>query len=70
VILLLLAGSDAVIAQTITASLGGSVKDPTGAVITGAAVEVKNTETNVVTRVSTDAVGQFLAPSLPPGQYS
>jgi hypothetical protein len=56
-------------AQTITASLEGVVKDPTGAVIVGARTVITNVETNIVTELSTDGDGRFLALSLPPGQY-
>ena len=56
-------------AQLTTASLEGEVRDPTGAVIAGAAVRITNTATNVVTQVTSDAAGRFVAPSLPPGPY-
>jgi hypothetical protein len=68
--LLALVGAVPALSQTITASLGGAVKDPTGAVIAGAQIQVTNTATNVTARLSTDAMGEFLAPSLPPGQYT
>ncbi|MBV9081123.1 MAG: carboxypeptidase regulatory-like domain-containing protein, partial [Acidobacteriaceae bacterium] len=54
-------------AQVITASLGGTVEDPSGAVITGANVRIVNTSTNLEVRVTTDSDGRYLAPSLPPG---
>src|SRR5579872_1391512 len=57
-------------AQTITASLEGLVRDPSGAAIAGAQVQVTNTATNVLTRVTTDTSGRFLALSLPPGPYA
>ncbi len=56
--------------QTITASLEGVVKDPTGATIAGAQVQMTNTATNIATRLTTDSMGRFLAPSLPPGPYA
>jgi len=56
--------------QRVTASLGGTVRDPSGAVVPEATVRVINTGTQVVTTESTDQKGHFLAPSLPPGQYS
>jgi hypothetical protein len=56
-------------AQLTTASLEGIVRDPTGAVITGARVQVTNTATNVVTAAATDSTGRFLTPSLLPGTY-
>ncbi len=56
--------------QTITASLEGNIKDPTGALIAGAQVRVTNTATQMVVVLATDGSGRFLAPSLPPGPYT
>lgn len=56
-------------AQVITASLQGVVRDPSGAVIPGASVTVRNTGTNAVVHLTTGRDGFFLAPSLPPGPY-
>ena len=55
--------------QLTTASLEGMVRDPTGAVISGARVQVTNTATNAAIELTTDSGGRFLAPSLPPGPY-
>ncbi len=57
-------------AQVITASLQGEVRDPSGAVVPGASVEIQDTATGEVTRVTTGTDGFFLAPSLPPGPYT
>ena len=57
-------------AQTITASLGGAVRDPSGAAVPNAKVRLVNTATGVETGVETATDGSFLAPSLPPGPYS
>lgn len=57
-------------AQTINASLSGTVRDPTGAAVAGAKVQIVSTATNAETAVSTNAEGNFQAPSLPPGMYS
>ena len=58
-----------VFCQTITASLQGVVKDPSGGVIIAATVTIVNTATNIATEVKTDSTGEYLAPSLPPGTY-
>jgi hypothetical protein len=50
--------------------LAGSLFDPNGAVIPGAAVLVKNTKTGVTRQVSTNDQGQFTFPSLTEGNYS
>jgi len=57
-------------AQTITASLAGTVRDPSGAVVPGAKVQVVNTATNATRSLETGPDGRFVAPSLPPGSYS
>jgi hypothetical protein len=65
----LLAGTP-VLAQSIFASLSGTVTDPNGAVITGATVNVQNDATKVVQRFVTNDSGYFSAPQLPVGTYS
>src|SRR5262245_57512628 len=47
----------------------GTVSDPTGAVISGAAVTVISAATNQVRRVVTNDTGAYSAPFLVPGQY-
>jgi hypothetical protein len=51
------------------ASLSGTVTDPSGAVVSAAAVEAKNTDTGAVRDTMTDSVGRFRMPSLPVGNY-
>ena len=59
------------VAQNITGSIVGVVKDPTGAVVATAAVSITNTDTGVVVRkVKTDNNGDYSAPLLPIGHYS
>ncbi|MFB3813323.1 MAG: TonB-dependent receptor domain-containing protein [Terriglobales bacterium] len=58
-------------AQEITGSIAGIVRDPSGAVLPGATVTVKNTDQNIVIRtLKTDARGEYLATYLPIGKYS
>src|SRR6266545_6755396 len=64
---LLLAGS--LSAQYTTASLGGAVRDSTGAVITDARVTARNVETGFAQTVSSDPTGAFLFTRLPVGSY-
>ena len=52
------------------ASLTGLVTDPSGAVIAGAAVTMKNGDTNGVYTQQTNSSGHYLFPSLPIGVYS
>ncbi len=53
--------------QVVTASLEGTVSDPTGAAVPGAAVKVRNRSTNIETSVTTGADGRYYVPSLQPG---
>ncbi|MGA2073581.1 MAG: carboxypeptidase-like regulatory domain-containing protein [Terriglobia bacterium] len=57
-------------AQIVDASLTGTVTDPTGAVTPGAAVTVTNTGTGVSLETSTNDLGGYNFPHLPPGQYT
>src|SRR5262245_36098832 len=56
--------------QTINyASASGRITDPTGAVVSGAQVIARETETNLSSMTSTDQEGRFRFPYLKPGQY-
>lgn len=54
-------------AQTVTASLRGTVQDSTGAAVSGAQVAATNTSTSVTFRAETDGGGRFTFASVPPG---
>ena len=56
-------------AQNVTGAVSGTVTDPSGAVIPGAAVVVHNVGTGVDTTVKTNDVGLYSARFLPIGQY-
>src|SRR5262245_61011385 len=56
-------------AQKITASIRGTVTDPTGAVVAGAKVTVKNEETGLTRTASTNAAGAYGFAELPVGSY-
>ena len=55
--------------QATTATLDGTIHDQTGAVVPGAKVTVHNMQTGVSSTVDTNAVGNFVAPFLLPGEY-
>ncbi len=57
-------------AQTTSATLTGTVHDPSGAAIPGAAVKVIDTRTNLAFDTITTAEGTFAFPSLQPGNYT
>lgn len=57
--------------QEVTGSIAGTVKDQSGAVVSGATVTITNTDTNVVVRtVTTESNGDYAAPLLPIGHYT
>src|SRR5215210_4860834 len=58
------------IGQEFRASLTGHVTDPTGAVVNGATVRVKNTQTGQETTATTTEDGDYMVPSLLPGTYT
>src|SRR5258706_9613703 len=57
-------------AQETTAGLQGTLKDPTGAIITGATVEVAGPALIGTKKVQTDSSGYFRFANLPPGPYT
>ncbi len=65
--LLLLAGPAA--AQEQRASIEGTVKDNTGAVLPGVTVEAKSLTQGNVVSTATDGQGMFRFPALTPGAY-
>src|SRR5205814_2516343 len=57
------------IAQVDNASLSGSVRDQSGAVVPNAGVTLRNTDTRVEHTVPTNNVGAYLFPNVIPGPY-
>ena len=58
-----------VTAQTPTASLTGSVKDPSGAAVAGAEITVINVDTGAKRVAKSNELGFYTVPLLPPGRY-
>src|SRR6516162_797824 len=56
--------------QKDTGSIVGTVKDPTGAVVTGASVEVTDVERGQSFRTKTSDAGEFVASPLKVGRYT
>jgi hypothetical protein len=67
--LLLTAFALGLYAQTDTASLSGTVTDPSGSSIPGANVRIANVATRTARQTTTDATGRYLFSLLPPGLY-
>ncbi|MBI3895398.1 MAG: TonB-dependent receptor [Acidobacteria bacterium] len=57
------------LAQVTTGTISGTVSDSTGAVIPGAIVAVRNTETGISRTLTTNAQGRYTAPQLGLGMY-
>ena len=72
VMLLSVAGmmSPAALAQQGTANVTGVVKDPSGAAIANAQIELTNVNTGVVRKTATSTDGIYEFPSVVPGTYS
>ena len=60
----------AVAAQQETATITGSVKDQSGAIVPKATVTVTNRQTNISVKTEADDTGFYIIPSLRPGEYS
>jgi outer membrane receptor protein involved in Fe transport len=61
--------SSALRAQTVGASLQGTIYDPSGAVVPNARIEIRNTETGAARILTSDKQGRYREPVLGPGEY-
>ena len=68
-LLVVLAPSYSLRAQGVFGSISGVVTDSSGAVVPSATVKVTNVDTNVVTTLTTNGSGVYVANSLNPGNY-
>ncbi len=57
-------------AQTTNGSIQGTITDPSGAVVAGAAVTVRNMDTGVTSSAKATDAGFYAVPNLPPGRYA
>ncbi|MEJ7623990.1 MAG: TonB-dependent receptor [Pyrinomonadaceae bacterium] len=55
--------------QSAAADLGGTVTDPTGAVVAGATITARGVGTGVTRTATSDSDGNFTMIGLPPGEY-
>src|ERR1044071_895834 len=58
-----------VLAQSSKGAVAGTVSDPTGALIGGAAIKITNTSTNITHKTITTADGTFRIDAVDPGAY-
>jgi len=56
--------------QAPTATLTGTIEDPTGAVLPNVTVTVTNTDRNTTQSARTNELGGYVIPALNPGNYS
>jgi hypothetical protein len=68
-LLLLMFCAIAAFAQGERATATGTITDPSGQIVVGAEVSIRNTGTNVTTKTVSNSVGIYYLPALPPGQY-
>src|SRR5262249_24795456 len=59
----------AVLAQSVTGTVGGVVRDPTGAVVPGVKVTAINMGTRASFRATANSEGQYAIRALPVGEY-
>src|SRR5262245_48354478 len=67
-VVLIAAGSIA-LGQTTTATLSGTIRDSSGAVIPGAKISVRNSSTGAMREINADEEGRYSVTNLGPGQY-
>src|SRR5918912_1495948 len=65
----LLLCSALVFGQATTATLSGTVTDPQGAVVPGATITIKDTDTGQQRQAQTNESGYYRVTNLPPGNY-
>ncbi|MGB7622926.1 MAG: carboxypeptidase-like regulatory domain-containing protein, partial [Terriglobia bacterium] len=70
VITLVFASSLCAQSSITTGVIQGTVTDPSGAVVPGTSIEVKNLDTNLTKNASSDNDGRFVFLQLPPGRYA
>lgn len=66
---LLMVVVSALYAQTQTGGISGTVTDPAGAVVPGATLTLTNLDTNEARSQTSNDLGAFTFPALPPGRY-
>src|SRR5436309_212815 len=69
IVVLIALGTCLSLAQTSTATILGTVKDTTGALIPGASITVKHTETGLTRTAISSETGDYNVPLLPVGAY-
>jgi outer membrane receptor protein involved in Fe transport len=66
----LLTGAQVLLAQVNTATVFGTVRDASGAVVPGVAVQIRNVQTGIEWKTVSSSAGDYALPRLPVGQYT
>jgi hypothetical protein len=69
ILVLCLIGSSPSLAQTAAATISGTVTNPSGGVVPGAKIAVRNLNTGTVTETQSDSAGLFSVSNLAQGDY-
>ena len=69
VMLIVLSFSTDLRAQKATAELVGTVRDPAGGVLVGAAIKLTDIDTGIARSATTNNEGTYTLSSIPPGRY-
>jgi hypothetical protein len=69
-VLMILLSTSMLVGQTFRGTILGSVTDPSGAVVAGAVVKVRNVATGLERTTTTSSDGSYAVPELPIGTYS
>ncbi len=69
-VVLLAVAALALSGQEFRATINGTITDPTGAVVPGVTVEIRNLATNALFTAQTNEAGLYVAPFIPPGRYT
>ncbi len=69
ILVLIALGAGLVFAQASTASMTGTVRDASGAIVPGAAISAKHVDTGLTRTAQSDAAGNYTLVSIPVGEY-
>jgi len=69
-VLLAVIGIQSLSGQATEGSILGILRDPSGAVVNHASVQVANVETGVIRSTETNETGEYVVSNLPPGSYA
>jgi type 1 fimbria pilin len=68
-IVIFLCTSSAVLAQTATTTLRGTIADPSGAFVPGATINLKDVASDLHSVRTTDSKGEYVFSPIEPGKY-